>query len=322
MMGEDKEWREERTIAIENVGDLSASMADHEKANECYTEGMGIAENVAVAERMRKKNRIKKVIVKNGRKIPYFIYGEGEPTILLVGVSIHCMPQIHYFSQKHKVAIMALEELLDPEDLPTEYTANIFTENLRAIVEDLEDSKIFLVGTGFGGTLAIRYVAENSGRISKLVLLATPPKPVFHDSEEEKRRFEEFWVLALQSPAWGLKNFYDKILAPSYPRWVGIRPRLGIRSERKVPTEIMLISWKLLIEADVQPFLGKIRIPTLILHGEKDIMPMENVEYLKKRIPGSKLHVFKDAALISVTKPDEFNKTLEEFLTRGHVSKD
>jgi sugar-specific transcriptional regulator TrmB/pimeloyl-ACP methyl ester carboxylesterase len=321
MIGEDKVWSEERTIAIENIGDLSASMADHEKANECYTEGMGIAENVAVAERMRRKIRRKKVVMKNGRKISYFIYGEGEPTVLLIGVSIHFMPQIHYFSQKYRVAIMALEELLDPENLPTEFTANMFTENLRAIVEDLEDSKIFLVGTGFGGTLAIRYVAEHSGKISKLALLATLPKPVFHDSEEKKRHLEEFWALALQSPTWGLKNFYDKILAPFQVRWVGIRPRLGIRSKRKVPPEIMLISWKLLIEADVRPFLGKIRIPTLILHGEKDIMTMENVEYLKIRIPGSKLHVFKDAELVSVTKPDEFNKTLEEFLNTGQVPK-
>ena len=270
---------------------------------------------------MRKKNRIKKVIVKNGRKIPYFIYGEGEPTILLVGVSIHCMPQIHYFSQKYKVAIMALEELWDSEDLPTEYTANILTENLKAIVEDLNDSKIFLLGIGFGGTLAIRYVAKHAKRISKLALLATPPKPLIYDSKK-KKRFEEFWALALQSPSWGLRNFYDRVLAPSYPgRWVGVRPRLGIRSTSKVPPEIALISWKVLVEADVRSFLEKIRLPTLILHGDKDLMPMEDVEYLKKGIAGSKLHIFKDAALVSVTKPDEFNKIIEEFLITGQVPK-
>jgi sugar-specific transcriptional regulator TrmB/pimeloyl-ACP methyl ester carboxylesterase len=322
MMGEDKVWREERTIAIENVGDLSASMSDHEKANECYIEGMSIAEDIAVAERMRRKIRRKKVVVKNGRKIPYFVYGEGEPTVLLVWFSIHFMPQIHYFSQKHKVAIMALEELFGPQGLPTEYRVKMFTENLKAIVEDLKDSKIYLVGTGFGGTLAIRYVAEYPGKIAKLALLATPPKPITYDSEEKKRRFEEFWALALQSPTWGLKNFYDRVLASCQVRWVEIRPRLGIRSKRKVPPEIVLISWKLLMEADVRPFLGKVRIPTLILHGEKDIMPMENAEYLKKRIPGSKLYIFKNADVVSVLKPNEFNRVLEEFLTTGQVPND
>jgi pimeloyl-ACP methyl ester carboxylesterase len=323
MMGNDKVWRVERTIAIENYGDLCASIGDHEKANECYTEGIGIADDVAVAERMRRKIRRKKVVMKNGRKIPYFVYGEGEPTILLVWLSIHFMPQIHYFSQKHKVAIMALEELFVSEDLPTEYTVKIFTENLRAIVEDLQDSQIYLVGTGFGGTLAIRYVAEYPGKIAKLVLLATPPKPTFGDSEEGKRRFKEFWALALQSPSWGLKNFHDRVMGPFNPRrWVGIRSRLGIKSESKCPPEIILIGYKLLLEVDVRSFLGKVRIPTLILHGEKDIMPMENVEYLKKRIPSSKLYIFKDADVVSVLKPDEFNRVLEEFLTTGQVPRD
>jgi sugar-specific transcriptional regulator TrmB/pimeloyl-ACP methyl ester carboxylesterase len=323
MMGEDEVWREERTIAIENLGDLSASMGYHEKANECYTEGISIAGDVAVAERMRRKIRRKRVIMKHGRKIPYFVYGEGEPTVLLVWFSMHFMPQIHYFSQKHKVAIMALEELYVSDDLPTEYTVKMFTENLGAIVEDLQDSQIYLVGTGFGGTLAIRYVAEYPGKIAKLALLATPPKPTFSDSKERKRRFKEFWVLALQSPSWGLKNFHDRVIAPFNPRrWVGIRSRLGIRSKRECPPEVVLIGYKLLLEADVRPFLGNIRIPTLILHGEKDILPMENVEYMKKRIPSSKLYIFKDADVVSVLKPDEFNRVLEEFLITGQVPRD
>jgi pimeloyl-ACP methyl ester carboxylesterase/sugar-specific transcriptional regulator TrmB len=322
MMGNDKAWRGERTIAIENYGDLCASMSDHEKANECYTEGIGIADDVAVAERMRRKIRRKRVITKNGKKIPYFVYGEGEPTILLVWFSIHFMPQIHYFSQKYKVAIMALEELFVSDDLPTEYTVKLFIENLRAIVEDLKGSKIYLVGTSFGGTLAIRYVAENPGRIAKLALLATNPKPAIADNNEVKKWFEEFWPLALQSPHWGLKNFYDKVLAHAPHPYVDVRPRLGIRSAVKVPPEILLITWKLLVETDVRSFLGKVRIPTLILHGENDLMPMEDVEYMKKSILGSKLYVFKDAALVSVTKPDKFNRVLDGFLTTGQVPRD
>jgi pimeloyl-ACP methyl ester carboxylesterase len=321
-MGNDKVWRKDRIVAIENIGDLCASMSDHEKANECYTEGIGIADDVAVAERMRRKIRRKRVIIKNGKKIPYFVYGEGEPTILLVWFSIHFMPQIHYFSQKHKVAIMALEDLFVSDDLPTEYTVKIFTENLRAIVEDLKGSKIYLVGTSFGGTLAIRYVAENPRRIAKLALLATNPKPSIADNNEVKKWFEEFWALALQSPSWGLKKFNDNLLSRAPHPYVDVRPRLGIRSASKVPPEILLITWKLLAETDVRSFLGKVRIPTLILHGEKDILPMEDVEYMKKGILGSKLYVFKDAALVSLTKPDEFNRVLEGFLTTCKVPND
>jgi pimeloyl-ACP methyl ester carboxylesterase len=83
------------------------------------------------------------------------------------------------------------------------------------------------------------------------------------------------------------------------------------------PAEIVLIGWKLLLEADVRPYLGKIQIPTLILHGENDIMPLEDVEYLKKRIRSSKLYIFKNADVVSLTKPKEFNRVLERFLNTG-----
>ena len=48
-------------------------------------------------------------------------------------------------------------------------------------------------------------------------------------------------------------------------------------------------------------------------------MSMEDVEYMNKSIVGSKLYVFKDASLVSVTNPDKFNRVLEEFLTTGQV---
>jgi len=72
---------------------------------------------------------------------------------------------------------------------------------------------------------------------------------------------------------------------------------------------------KILFEADVRPLLEKINVPTLILHGENDMLPIEAAEYLKERIPESQLHIFEDAALVSMSKPDDLNKVLEKFLT-------
>jgi pimeloyl-ACP methyl ester carboxylesterase len=83
----------------------------------------------------------------------------------------------------------------------------------------------------------------------------------------------------------------------------------------KVPEEIRLIMNKVLFEADVRPLLGKISVPTLILHGENDMLPLEAAKYMKENIPDSQLHIFEDATLVSMSKPDEFNRVLEEFLT-------
>ena len=316
MMGNEEVWSEERTITIERLGDLNALLGDHEKANECYNQAITIAKDESTERRIQRKIRRKRTIKKDGLKIQYYLYGEGDQTILFVWHSTQLMPQIQHFSQKFKVAIMDFEEIWESKSLPTEYTIDLYTENLRAIIEDLQDTNIFLVGVALGGTLAVRYVAEYQGRVGKLALLATPPKPPIGDSKERKKRLEEFWALALQSPIWGLSNLYEKIMAPIWPRRQAKRDRQSERAriDSKVPPEIRLITLKLLIEADIRPLLGKISVPTLILHGEKDILPVEDVEYLKESISGSKLHIFRGASLVTFSEPEKFNKTLEEFL--------
>jgi pimeloyl-ACP methyl ester carboxylesterase len=315
-MGNEEVWIEERTITIERLGDLTALLGDHEKANECYNQAITIAKDESTERRIQRKIRRKRTIKKDGLKIQYYLYGEGDQTILFVWHSTQLMPQIQYFSQKFKVAIMDFEEIWESKSLPTEYTIDLYTENLRAIIEDLQDTNIFLVGVALGGTLAVRYVAEYQGRVGKLALLATPPKPPIGDSKERKKRLEEFWALALQSPIWGLSNLYEKIMAPIWPRRQAKRDRQSERARiaSKVPPEIRLITLKLLIEADIRPLLGKISVPTLILHGEKDILPVEDVEYLKESISGSKLHIFRGASLVTFSEPEKFNKILEEFL--------
>jgi pimeloyl-ACP methyl ester carboxylesterase/DNA-binding PadR family transcriptional regulator len=319
MMGTENIWHEERITALESLADLYALHGEPEKANEYYNRAINVAEDEVRIRRMQRKIRRNRTIEKNGVKIQYYLYGEGKQTILFVWRSTQLMPQIQYFSQKYKVALMDFEEIWESKNLPTEYTIDLYTENLRAIIEDLQDTNIFLVGIALGGTLAIRYVAKYPGKIAKLAVLATPPKPPIGDSKERKKQLEDFWALALQSPTWGLRNLYERVMAPVWPRPQVKEDNQSKRPKivSKVPSEIRLITLKLLIEADIRPLLGRINVPTLILHGEKDILPMEDVEYLKKSIPGSKLHLFKGASLVSFSEPDKFNKALEEFLTNN-----
>jgi pimeloyl-ACP methyl ester carboxylesterase/sugar-specific transcriptional regulator TrmB len=325
MMGNDELWREERATVFEELGDLHASFGEYEKANEFYTSGIAAAKDEVTGQKLEKKLRRKRTIEKNGAKIQYYVYGEGEPTIVVVWYSIHVMAQILHFSQKHRVAIMDFEDAWEYRNLPSEYIVDLYTENLRAIIEDLQASNIFLVGIGVGGAVGIRYIAKHPGKVTKLVLLDTPPGSLVNDTEESKHRLEEFWVLALKDPSWGLKNLYGRVMG--HP-WQGPFPREEQFSKlqkiwwaaNKVPEEIRLLMNKVLFETDVQPFLGRINVPTLILHGENDMLPIEAAKRMKERIPQSQLHIFEDATYVPMSKPDEFNKVLEEFLNAGRVA--
>jgi pimeloyl-ACP methyl ester carboxylesterase len=68
------------------------------------------------------------------------------------------------------------------------------------------------------------------------------------------------------------------------------------------------------MDTEVRPLLNKIKIPTLILVGEKSSSPKENIEFMKI-IPNSRVHIFKDAYFITYKEADKFNNVLEDFLT-------
>ena len=325
MMGNEDLWKEERAVALENLGDLHALIGEYEKANEFYTSGVATAKDEVTSRRMERKIRRKRTIEKDNAKIQYYVYGEGEPTIVVVWYSIHVMAQIQHFSQKHRVAIMDFEDVWEYRNLPSEYIIDLYTENLRTIIEDLNASDIFLVGIGVGGTVGIHYVAKYPGKVTKLALGATPPRPLVNDFEGGKKRLEESWVLALKDPIWGLNNLYGRVIGRPWPRPLLREDQFSKLQKiwwavNKIPVEIRLVVNKILLEADVRPFLEKINVPTLILHGENDTLPIEAAKRMNERIPRSQLYIFKDATFVSMSKPDELNKVLEEFLNAGKVT--
>ena len=69
---------------------------------------------------------------------------------------------------------------------------------------------------------------------------------------------------------------------------------------------------------DTTPALPNIKVPTLILVGEKDLLaPPAASEAMRKLIPGAELHVIPGAGhLSSLENPAEFNRRLLDFLKK------
>ena len=86
--------------------------------------------------------------------------------------------------------------------------------------------------------------------------------------------------------------------------------RVGQRAQKAV--------WDSLRGMDLRPRLGAIRVPTLILHGRHDPVPLAASEELERRIPGARLVVFEDSghALYS-EETDRFVALLDEFLPKA-----
>lgn len=323
MMGDDERWRDRKIKALEALGGVYASIAQHEKADECYEKGMAIAEDEAAKERMRRKIRNKKILNKNGVKLAYYVYGEGELTLIFVvawiWTSEFWIPQVNYFSQNFKMITVDMRGTGESDKPLDNYTLDLYVDDLNSIIEELEEKNIILIGECIGASIAIKYVTKYPGKISKLILVSGSPK--FMATEDfpygipQNEAKQQFAVLEESYPRW-LRGFLELIFPEPGTEYL---KEWGFKMSQKTPKDIALNSLENLFKADLRPLLRKINIPTLIINAENDgTVQFKNANYMHENIPRSKIYIFKDKGHFpSITAADKFNRLLREFIITG-----
>ncbi|MBI5893474.1 MAG: alpha/beta fold hydrolase [Deltaproteobacteria bacterium] len=122
-----------------------------------------------------------------------------------------------------------------------------------------------------------------------------------------------------------LKNDPKKTLARFYPlnftdEEQGLREAEGFikhyNSELQTPNSKLSSSLEALINMDLRDDIKNINIPTLVIHGDKDMVcPVSAGKYLAENIKGASLKNFKDTGHAPfLTMAKEFNKEVRRFL--------
>jgi pimeloyl-ACP methyl ester carboxylesterase len=315
-MKDDAKWRKERTETLEALGSLYGLAAEHELANEHYQKGIASTDDEAAKDRMNRKIRRKKFVENNGVKLAYYVYGEGEPTIFLIAWTSTAelwIPQVAYFSQTHRVVTMDMRGTGESDKPFEQYTLDMYVGDLKAVIDDLKDQGIIFVGSFIGGKIAVKYVTSYPKTISKLVLLSFNPGPASARPDFDKKSVKENYERVSKCPSFGVKRFWEKIIPD--PKYGSLR-EWGLKSSEKTPPEIFVKSLRNLSKEDVRPLLDKIEVPTLILNGDKTAYALENVKYLKEKIPRSETFIFKGLGLcfLNMLAADKFNRILEKFM--------
>jgi len=328
MMGDDERWSEDRTETLEALGGVYALTAQHDRANECYEKGIASAKDDVAKDRMRRKIRKKMILDKNGVRLAYYVYGEGESTIVFVIAWIwtaeHWIPQTNYFSQNFKMVTVDMRGAGESDKPPGDYTLDLYVDDLNSIIEELQTKNIVLIGECIGASIAIKYATRYPRKVSKLILVSGSPKFMATDDfpyGTPQDELDKMSALAMESYSKWLGDFMELMFPELGTEYL---KEWGFKLAQKTPKEVALNSLFNLFKADLRPLLRKIGIPTLILHGENDgAVPFENARYMQENIHGSKMYIFKDKGHFpSITAAERFNQVLEEFITTGKLMKD
>lgn len=277
-------------------------------------------------------------VTRDGVRIGYEVFGEGEPTILLLPTwtIVHSRQwkfQVPYLSRHYRVVTYdgPGNGLSDRVAEPARYTADSYAEDAVAVLDACGVERAVVVGLSLGAGYGLRLAALYPERVQGLVAIApslplVPPHPeraavvgnLFGPAPEKPRGwakynveywhrnfpdFVEFFFSQVFNEPHSTKPKEDTLL------WgLETGPEI-LEAEALAKTMQMKLTGDQLVEGVLSP--------TLVIHGTRDwVQPHQVGEELSRLTGGPLLSMAGSGHLPNVRDPVRVNLAIREFIER------
>jgi len=252
-----------------------------------------------------------------GIRIAYERAGSGPPLLLLhgfVGDSREWRRQIDGLSDEFTVVAWDAPGAGRSEDPPTSFRMADYADCLAELIGALGLERPHVAGLSFGGALALELYRRHPTLPRTLVLVGayagwTGSLP----AEVTEQRLRRSLELADQAPAEFVKAMIPTLFPESASKVV-VDGFSAIVAEFH-PDGFRTMAQSL-ADADLRDVLPRIRIPTLLVYGDRDVRASLDVaEALHAAIPESRLVILPGVGhMINVQAGDQLNHELRQFL--------
>jgi len=248
----------------------------------------------------------------DGAKLYYEVAGTGPPLVLIHGGLWDGRlwdDQWEAFAARFRTVRPDLRGFGRSD--PAEREFNL-TEDLVAVLDEEGIRRAAVVGLSLGGYVALDVALARPDRVSGLVLVGAGVTG-FDDWSEAIQRHREQTDAAVQGG--DLAGAMELDLELWCPLRSGDDDRQR-RIARENPNAPLAEGLADVFEQDAIGRLGEIRVPTLVLVGDRDVSEMLRLaDVLAMGIPAARKVVLEEADHIpNVRKPEEFNELVIGFL--------
>lgn len=207
------------------------------------------------------------------------------------------------------------------------YDYDTFAADLHALIEHLDLHEVTLVGFSMGGGEVARYLGtRGTARVRRAVFAAAVPPFLYKSQDNPEGGLDDATIAQFQAGIRadriafldGFTSLFfasgDRTDLVSEPFRLYTRDIAAFASPKGTLDCVTAFS-----RTDFRGDLAKIRVPTLIIHGDADaIVPFEvSGQRSHKAIPGSELVLIEGGSHgLNVTHAEEFNRALLDFLKR------
>ena len=254
----------------------------------------------------------------NGLRVGYERAGDGAPLVLLHGYvgdgASTFRRQLDEFSDAFTVVAWDAPGAGRSSDPPESFGLGDFADTLADFIAALGLDRPHVLGLSFGGGLALELYRRHPAIPRSLVLAGAyagwagslPPAVV----EMRLRQAEE---LAALPPDELVHALLPTMFSEAAPQELVDGFAAGVARFHPLGFRTMARAFA---AADLRDVLPHIDVPTLLLHGDRDVRaPLDVAEALREAIPSSKLVVMPDVGHVScVEAADRFNAEVRRFL--------
>lgn len=268
--------------------------------------------------------------------------GSGQPVIVLHGGpdfdARYLLPELDQLADAYRLIYFDQRgrgrsgEQVRPEDVSLASDL----ADIERVQQHLGLDTAVVLGHSWGGLLAMEYALRAPERVSHLILLNSAfargaDRVLF---QEERRRQSPDALAQLHelaaTPAFqagdpeAVAAYYrvhfsttlrqPELLGAIVDRVSAGTSRESILRARAIEARLYADTW-LRDGYDLLPALGHLRIPTLVIHGDRDFIPLGCVERIAMAIPGAQLVVLPDCGHFAYLEcPDAVRAAIDAFV--------
>jgi 3-oxoadipate enol-lactonase len=231
----------------------------------------------------------------DGHDLHYLQRGEGEPLLLVMGMSgTHLSwgdPFLDALASDFSVITYDHRGVGKSSRIDKGFTLDQLADDAAALLDALGLESAHVVGVSMGGMVAQQLALRHPDRIRTLTIgcsyaggegsALSPPSTFQRLSEawssgDRERALRVGWEVNV-SPAFASKP-------GAYEQWHDMAMAL------RVPLEVIGLQLQAISQHDTSARLGDIAAPTLVVHGTEDeMLPVANSRVIAERIPGARL---------------------------------
>lgn len=259
-----------------------------------------------------------------GERIAYFVF-EGPPgappVVLLHGFTASSASFVENIEGLRRYFTVVAVELLGhgdseaPED-PSAYRPERALERLEALLDSLGYEEVLLCGHSLGGALTLLFAIEHPERTAGVVVINSNSSA--GDAAWRETARESLAALAERVQREGTAFLKETRLYPGNARRLPERARqlLAEDFDRLTPQGVAHTATELVAKVDTFERLAELRVPALVVIGDRDAEFVENAPRLLRAIPpGLARQVTLRGAghAANLEAPAEFERAVVEF---------